>query len=81
MYEVPVAHCIISDLINEKVTHYKPKTTLCRNLKTIDVELLTEMRYLLKSTIEPELWIYTISYHTPQLGESECEKTMFRTLP
>ena len=28
--------------LNEKVTHYKPKTILCRNLKTIDLELLTD---------------------------------------
>ena len=35
-------HCLIYGLINEKVTHYKPKTILCRNLKTIDLELLTD---------------------------------------
>ena len=34
-------HCLIHDLINEKVTHYKQKTILCRNLKTTDFELLT----------------------------------------
>ena len=28
--------------LNEKDTHYKPKTILCRNLKTIDLELLTD---------------------------------------
>ena len=35
-------HCLIHDLINEKVTHYKPKTIPCRNLKNTDFELLTD---------------------------------------
>ena len=32
---------LIYGLINKKVTPYKQKTILCKNLKTIDLELLT----------------------------------------
>lgn len=35
-------HCLIYGLINEKITHYKPKTILCWNLKTTDCEQLTD---------------------------------------
>ena len=35
-------HCLTYGLTNKKVTRYKLKTILCRNLKTIDFELLTD---------------------------------------
>ena len=62
------AHCIIYGLINEYVSHYKPKTILCRNLKTIDFELLTDDMFI---GIDDRIGLmnYIISYYAPTTGK------------
>lgn len=71
-------HCLIYGLINEKITHYKPKTILGWNLKTTDCEQLTddlsnalwhvdEIFTEIDDRIDywNELMNYMINYHAP----------------